>query len=150
MRFESNPILFYSAISFLIGCYSCAQQNGNVTAPQNNISLDEREEENFFDALRLRTDLKFDTQKRILYTSIDHIEAFRQMYKGTAMSLEYVIRDRLHTAIFLNQPTNQLQSMDGSVFEMPQNISATKLTDEVISLIGKMYFGADEVKALPQ
>jgi hypothetical protein len=145
-----NHMLFYIAISFLIGCYSCAQEKGNDSKQQNIISLAEMEEEDFFDALRLRTDLRFETQKRILYTTIDNIEAFGQMYKGTDMSLEYVIRDRLHTAIILNHKNNNLESMDGSVFDMPQNLSATKLTDEVISLIGNMYYGAEEVNALTQ
>ena len=66
------------------------------------------------------------------------------------MSLEYVIRDRLHTAIFLNQKNNQLESMDGSEFSLPEKLSAVELTNELVSLIGKMYYGADEVKALAQ
>jgi hypothetical protein len=106
--------------------------------------------EDFFDALRLRSDLNLGANKRILYTTIDDIKAFDQNYKGTEMSLEYVIRDRLHTAIFLNQKKNQLQSMDGSEFGLSQKLSAVELTNELVSFIGRMYYGADEVKALAQ
>jgi hypothetical protein len=102
----------------------------------------------FFDALRLRTDLNLRANKRILYTTIDDIKDFDQNYKGTEMSLEYVIRDRLHTAIFLNQKKNQLQFMDGSEFRLSQRLSADELTNELVSLIGSMYYGAEEVKAL--
>ena len=106
------------------------------------------EQKFFFDALRLRTDLDFERQKRILFTTIKDIESFRQQYNGGEMTLEYVIRDRLHTAIFLNQKNNYLMSMDGSEFSLSENISATKLTEEVIKLIGAMYYVADEVKNL--
>jgi hypothetical protein len=66
------------------------------------------------------------------------------------MTLEYVIRDRLHTAIFLDQKKNTLQSMDGSDFGLSPNQSASELTDQLVSLIGSMYYGADEVEALGQ
>ena len=64
------------------------------------------------------------------------------------MNLEYVIRDRLHTAIYLNQEKNRLESMDGSIFNLPQNITAKVLTDEVVKLIGGMYYGSSEVREL--
>ena len=47
MRFMRNHMLFYIAISFLIGCYSCAQEKGNDSKQQNIISLAEMEEEDF-------------------------------------------------------------------------------------------------------
>ena len=64
------------------------------------------------------------------------------------MTLDYVIRDRLHTAIFLGQKANLLESMDGSLFDLPDNQSAKELTDQVIALIGSMYYGANEVEQL--
>ena len=64
------------------------------------------------------------------------------------MTLDYVIRDRLHTAIFLGQKRNFLQSMDGSVFNLPDNYPAKELTDQVIALIGGMYYGNSEVEQL--
>ena len=116
----------------------------------SNSGLKMAEQNFFFDALRLRTDLNFESQKRILFTTIKDIESFRQQYKGGEMTLEYVIRDRLHTAIFLNQKKNNLVSMDGSKFSLSQNLSATELTEEVVSLIGTMYYGANEVNGLVQ
>ena len=115
-----------------------------------DVGIKMAEQKLFFDALRLRTDLNFESQKRILYTTLKSIESFRQQYKCGEMTLEYVIRDRLHTAIFLNQKKNYLVSMDGSKFSLSQNLSATELTEEVVSLIGAMYYGASEVKALVQ
>jgi len=136
---------------FLLFANSHAQDLGNKVRQQAKV-LDEKMElqHNFFDAKRYRTDLKFNSNKRILYTTIENIQAFDQKYKGTEMSLEYVIRDRLHTAIFLNHKKNYLKSMDGSEFRLSQNLSAVELTQEVVSLIGAMYYGADEVKALVQ
>ncbi len=116
----------------------------------SNSGLKMAEQNFFFDALRLRTDLNFESQKRILFTTIKDIESFRQQFKGGEMTLEYVIRDRLHTAIFLNQKKNNLVSMDGSKFSLSQNLSATELTEEVVSLIGTMYYGANEVNGLVQ
>lgn len=118
---------------------------------QNKASKTEiHPEESFYDALRFRTDLRLNVNKRILYTSIENIEEFDQKYKETNMTLNHVIRDRLHTAIFLNQKKNHLKSMDGSEFRLSQNLSAQELTDRLVSLIGSMYYGADEVKALVQ
>ena len=136
---------------FLLFTNSHAQDLGNKVHQQDKI-LDEKMElqHNFFDAKRFRTDLKFNSNKRILFTTIENIQAFDQKYKGTEMSLDYVIRDRLHTAIFLNQKKNYLKSMDGSEFRLSHNHSAVELTQEVVSLIGAMYYGADEVKALVQ
>ena len=38
--------------------------------------------------------------------------------------------------------------MDGSLFDLPDNQSAKELTDQVIALIGSMYYGAKEVEQL--
>lgn len=144
---------FKVCVSFclLISFYSCAQENKNQNFEQNKASKTEiHPEESFYDALRFRTDLRLNANKRILYTSIENIEEFDQKYKETDMTLNHVIRDRLHTAIFLNQKKNHLKSIDGSEFCLSQNLSAQELTDRLVSLIGSMYYGADEVKALVQ
>ena len=147
---KNNWYLSAFGLFFLLS-NSHAQDLGNKVHQQDKI-LDEKMElqHNFFDAKRLRTDLKFNYNKRILFTTIENIQAFDQKYKGTDMSLEFVIRDRLHTAIFLNQKKNYLKSMDGSEFRLSQKLSAVELTQEVVLLIGAMYYGADEVKALVQ
>ena len=146
---RKNCLLFYIILLSMINIQSCAQENSNREGSQSILLEEEMEsQDNFFDALRERTDLGFDTNKRILFTSIDNIAAFGENYKGTEMTLDYVIRDRLHTAIFLRQNNNVLESMDGSLFNLSQNISSKELTDEVVSLIGKMYYGSSEVEQL--
>lgn len=148
---KNNRLLVATALFLMLYFHSCVQYKGSFQQDQAEVLLEEMEQnEDFFDALRLRSDLNLGANKRILYTTIDDIKAFDQNYKGTEMSLEYVIRDRLHTAIFLNQKKNQLQSMDGSEFGLSQKLSAVELTNELVSFIGRMYYGADEVKALAQ
>ena len=148
-RFKKNYLLIYIFLVSITSILSCAQENGNNEGDQSILLKEEIEsQDNFFDALRLRTDLSFDTNKRILYTTIDNIETFTEKYKGTEMTLDYVIRDRLHTAIFLSQKKNVLESMDGSLFYLSQNISSEELTNELVSLIGKMYYGSSEVEQL--
>lgn len=107
-----------------------------------------KQEEGFYDALRFRSALNLSDNKRILHTTIKSIEAFQNKYQGTDLTLDDVIRSQLHTAIWLGQKRNLLRSMDGSVFDLPENCSAAALTDRLISLIGGMYYGADEVKQL--
>lgn len=147
MWFKKYRVLIFTALFLAIGCLSCAQSEND-----NDKSMTVKIEQNtdFFDAMRLRSDLRFEIKKRVLFTTITDIEAFRRKYKDTEMTLEYVIRDRLHTAIFLNRKKNILQSMDGSDFGLYRNQSASELTDQVVLLIGGMYYGADEVEALGQ
>ena len=140
----------YITLFLLMGFFSCAQGDKNWILDQKDSSskTEIASNENFYDALRFRTDLKLNSNKRILFTSIKNIEEFKQKYKQTDMTLDYVIRDRLHTAIFLGQKRNFLQSMDGSVFNLPDNYPAKELTDQVIALIGSMYYGNSEVEQL--
>ena len=140
----------YITLFLMMGFFSCAQGDKNWVLDQKNSSskTEIASNENFYDALRFRTDLKLNSNKRILFTSIKNIQEFKQKYKQTDMTLDYVIRDRLHTAIFLGQKRNFLQSMDGSVFNLPDNYPAKELTDQVIALIGSMYYGNSEVKQL--
>ena len=129
--------------------YSFSQIKENESSEQIRASkIEMGTKKNFYDALRFRTDLRLNSNKRILYTSIKNIEAFKQKYEKTDMTLDYVIRYRLHTAIFLGQNRNFLQSMDGSVFNLPDNYPAKELTDKVIALIGAMYYGNSEVEQL--
>ena len=142
--------LVFIHIFFSVGCNSFAQEDQMKDIDYFDNGLKVAEQKFFFDALRLRTDLNFESQKRILYTTIKDIKAFRKQYRGSQMTMEYVIRDRLHTAIFLNQEKNYLESMDGSEFNLPENISVNDLTEKVVNLIGSMYYGAEEVRNLNQ
>ncbi len=147
VAFNKSYFLFHIFLVLIMCTLSCAQENSNKDVDQSVLITEEMESQNnFFDALRVRSDLDFDTNKRILFTTINNIEAFNEKYKGTKMTLDYVIRDRLHTAIFLSQNKNSLESMDGSLFNLSQNISSEELTDELVSFIGKMYYGASEVE----
>ena len=137
-----NQDLFASALFLTIGYFSYAQDRSEGLLQEMEL------QNNFFDAIRFRSDLNFNSNKRILYTTMEDIEAFNKKYKDSEISLEYVIRNQLHTAIFLNQKKNYLQSLDGSEFRLSQNSTAEELTNQVVSLIGRMYYGADEVKAL--
>lgn len=100
MGFKKNHVLICTALFLAIGRFSYAQSE-NDNEKSMAVKIDENSY--FFDALRLRSDLRFQIQKRVLFTTIGDIEAFHQKYKDTEMTLEYVIRDRLHTAIFLHQ-----------------------------------------------
>lgn len=102
----------------------------------------------FFDALKVRNDLNFKSNKRILYTNIQKIDSFDQKYKKTNLTLNFIIRNKLHTAIFINQKKNYLKSMDGSIINFSNNLDAKQLTDHLIKTIGTMVYGSEEVKRL--
>ena len=141
--FDFKTITFIYFLTYIC-INSCAQENSIKINSFNAIE----EDGNFYDALRVRSDLNFTSNKRILYTTIKNLEDFQKNYQDSEMNLEYVIRNRLHTAIYLNQEKNCLESMDGSIFNLPQDISAKVLTDQVVKLIGGMYYGSSEVREL--
>ena len=70
---------------------------------------------------------------------------FDQYYDDTNLTLNYVIRYHFYTSIDLNSEKNQLISMDGTKFNLSSK-NAVDITDEVISLVSKMYFGEKEFK----
>ena len=70
---------------------------------------------------------------------------FKQYYKNTNLTLDYVIRYHFYTSINLNSEKNQLISMDGTKFNLSSK-NAIDLTDEIISLVSKMYEGRKEFK----
>ena len=102
----------------------------------------------FFDALKVRNDLNFKSNKRILYTNIQKIDSFNQKYKKTNLTLNFIIRNKLHTAIFINQKKNYLKSMDGSIINFLDNLDAKQLTEHLIKTIETMAYGSEEVKKL--
>ena len=124
-------------INFLIILFPCLM-TGQIN---NNNKL-------FFDALKVRNDLNFKSNKRILYTNIQKIDSFDQKYKKTNLTLNFIIRNKLHTAIFINQKKNYLKSMDGSIINFSNNLDAKQLTNHLIKTIGTMVYGSEEVKRL--
>ena len=107
------------------------------------ISFNSNSQEADLPALRLSDN--FSKPYRVLNTTISDKSLFKQYYKNTNLSLDYVIRYHFYTSINLNSEQNQLISMDGTKFNLSSK-NAVDLTDEVISLVSKMYFGKKEFK----
>ena len=103
-------------------------------------SIDQEEE---LPALRLSNN--FSKPYRVLKTTISDKSLFQQYYNNTNLTLDYVIRYHFYTSIDLNSEKNQLISMDGTKFNLSSK-NAQDLTDEVILLVSKMYFGEKEFK----
>ena len=95
-------------------------------------------------ALQKRTDLRYTNKTRDLYTTIANPKVFDTLYPNTNLTCGYIIRHFFYTNIHLNASENQLVSMDRTSFDLSENIEVEKLTEEVIDLIGGMYFGGSE------
>jgi hypothetical protein len=93
----------------------------------------------------LRQSNNFSKPYRILKTTISDQSLFQEIYNDTDFTLDYVIRYHFYTSIDLNAKKNQLVSMDGTTFNLSSK-NAKDLTDEVISLVSRMYYGKDEFK----
>ena len=93
----------------------------------------------------LRHSDNFSKPFRVLKTTISDKSLFQQYYNNTNLTLDYVIRYHFYTSIHLNAEKNELISMDGSNFNLFSK-NAVDLTDEVITLVSKMYFGKKEYK----
>ena len=91
----------------------------------------------------IRLSNNFSKPNRVLKTRISDKSLFQQNYNNTNLTLDYVIRYHFYTSIILNSEENQLISMDGTKFNLSSE-NAIDLTDEVISLVGRMYFGKKE------
>ena len=91
----------------------------------------------------LRLSDNFSKPYRVLKTTLSDKSFFQQYYNNTNSTLDYVIRYHFYTSIDLNAEENQLISMDGTKFNLSSE-NAVDLTDEVISLVSRMYFGKKE------
>ena len=85
----------------------------------------------------------FSKPYRVLNTTISDKSLFDQYYNDTNLTLDYVIRYHFYTSINLNSDQNELISMDGTKFNLSSK-NAKDLTDEIISLVSKMYIGRKE------
>ena len=97
----------------------------------------------------LRLSNNFSKPNRVLKTTISDKSLFEQSYNKTDLTLDYVIRYHFYTSIDLNSKENQLISMDGTTFNLSSD-NAEDLTDEVISLVGGMYYGKKEFNAFKE
>jgi len=91
----------------------------------------------------LRLSDRFSKPHRTLNTTIADRSLLQQYYNNTNLTLDSVIRYHFYTSINLNSKQNQLISMDGTKFNLSSK-NAKDLTDEIISLVSKMYFGKRE------
>ena len=105
--------------------------------------------DNYHHALREKKDLGFKNQYRVVKTTFKNLNGFQDLYPGTDISLEKILRYHLHTSIHLDQETNVLISMDLSEFKLNNTSSEKEITKEVVSLIGNMFFGSSEVSKIP-
>jgi len=104
------------------------------------------------DALRKRKNVAFKKKTRTLKTSLEFDTDFDIIYPGTDKTCAYILRYFFHTDIHFNKNLNELISMDGTSFVISIDVrphekanQAIMLTDEVIKLIGNMYFGYHEL-----
>ena len=93
--------------------------------------------------MALRKSNNYSKSYRVLKTTISDKSFFQSKYLDTDMTLDYVLRYHFYTAIDLNAKTNQLISMDGTKFSLSSK-NAKEITDELISLVSKMYSGKKE------
>ena len=106
-----------------------------------NLSLSSYSQKLELPALRLSDG--FSKPYRVLNTTISDKSLFDQYYNDTKLTLNYVIRYHFYTSINLSSNKNELISMDGTKFNLSSK-NAKDLTDELITLVSKMYVGRKE------
>ena len=82
---------------------------------------------------------------RTLTTTFTDSLVFKKNFKNTKYSLDYVLRYYYATAIDLGCDKNELISMSGLVFPI-ESEKPDEIIDEVLALIGNMYYGRKEDK----
>ena len=80
---------------------------------------------------------------RILKTTFTDSLVFKKNFKNSKYSLDYVLRYYYSTAIDLGSDKNELISMSGLVFPI-ESAKPDEIVEEVIALIGNMYYGRKE------
>ena len=80
---------------------------------------------------------------RTLKTTFSDSLIFKNKYKESNYSLDYVLRYYYATAIDLDCNKNELISMSGLVFPI-ESVKPDEIVEEVMTLIGNMYFGRKE------
>ena len=82
---------------------------------------------------------------RILKTTVSDSLLFKKKYKDSDYTLDYVLRYYYATAIDLSCKENELVSMSGKRLRLESKEPST-MVEEVMELIGNMYFGQREHK----
>ena len=82
---------------------------------------------------------------RILKTTVSDSLLFKEQYKDSNYTLDYVLRYYYATAIDLSCKENELISMSGKKIPI-QSKEPSTMVYEVMELIGNMYYGQSEHK----
>ena len=136
----------YLFIVLFVGVWSCedsGQIESYINETSNNIILL---------ALKERTEISFNKKTRDLKTLVSDSSSFAHIFPNTDISCGHIIRYYFHTNIHLSQESNELISMDESVFRL-DNFSGpydreyvVNLSEQVITTIGDMYYGSSELQ----
>ena len=86
---------------------------------------------------------KMEKGYRTLKTTFSDSLIFKNKYKDSNYSLDYVLRYYYATAIDLDCNKNELISMSGLVFPI-ESEKPDEIVEEVIALVGNMYYGRKE------
>ena len=117
---------------------------------QTKSNLSETPNGTILSALRERTGISFDKKTRDLNTLVLDSSNFAYTFPNTDVSCGHILRYYFHTNIHLGKDSNELISMDKSVFRLNDfNITQQKeyiinLSKQVMITIGDMTFGASE------
>ena len=82
---------------------------------------------------------------RVFKTTLSDSLLFKEKYKDSEYTLDYVLRYYYATAIDLSCKENELISMGGKRFRL-ESIEPSTMVEEVMELIGNMYYGQTEHK----
>ena len=88
---------------------------------------------------------KMEKGYRVLKTTIKDSLVLKKKFKDSNYTLDYVLRYYYATAIDLSCDKNELISMNGLVFPIESD-NPDEIIEEVILLIGNMYYGRKEDK----
>ena len=115
-----------------------------VTFFPNSIFSQNDKEKLILPALKV-AEYGFKDNYRTFKTTYIDSTSFDKYYYNTEMKLDYVLRYFFHTSIEFSNKQNKLVSMDGTIFELNSK-SPSQLVDEIVSLIGNMNSGFNELK----
>lgn len=109
-------------------------------------SLNNNLENNDIELPALRTTKNFSNGYRVLKTTITDPSVFDSKFPNTDLTVGYVLRYYFYTGIDLSSLNNELISMNGSSFEMPETSDPIELARTAIYEIKDMSFGYREYK----
>ena len=136
----------YLFIVLFVGVWCCEDSE------QTKSYINESSNDIILLALKERTEISFNKKTRDLKTLVSDSSGFAHIFPNTDISCGHIIRYYFHTNIHLSQESNELISMDESVFRL-DNFSGpydreyvVNLSEQVITTIGDMYYGSSELQ----